>query len=199
MPGKPATTKETVLLIGLGLLTIVGVAFGIFIGLGRPIDGAALLAERFAATELPFGLEISQADLLDTGDRLVRLDRAEGATAPADAPDRVIVLFHKKKVAPGLYFPPEGEKIEPDQLDKWKADPKETFKGEITRGRLDFGRWSTPFIRDRLFRDTGHWVDSMRVNLSTAEVNCVLFAEFPREVDGSEARLVELLEALELK
>jgi len=198
MPGKPASTKETIVLIGLGLLAIVGVSFGIFFGLGRPIDGAALLAERFAATELPFGLAISQADLLDSGDRLVRLDIKEHA-APADAPERVIALFHKKKVAPGLYFPPHGEQIDLEKLAKWKADPKATFKGEITRGRIDFGPWSTPYIRDRIFRDTGKWVDSMRVNLSTNDVNCVVFAEFPPEVDGSEARLIELLDGLELK
>lgn len=199
MHGKPASKQETIILIGLGLLTIVLVSFGIFKGLGRPIDGRELLAKRFAATQFPFGLEVSRADLLDMGDRLVRLDRAELAEAPADAPDRVIVIFHKKKMAPGLYFPPEAEEGKPDELEKWKADPAETFKTEITRGRVDFDSWSTPYIRERLFRDTGKWVDSMRVNLSTGDLNCVLFAEFPPEVDGAEARLIELLEAFEVK
>ena len=199
MAGKPATKKEVVMLIGLGLFTIVLVAFGIFKGLGRPIDGHEVLAERFGATTFPFDLEVTQAHLLGSGDRLVRLDRKADSHAPTDAPDRVIVLFHKSKVAPGLLFPPSAESVDADKLEEWKQDATKTFKGEITRGRVDFGTWSTPYIRERMFRDTGHWVDSMRVNLSSDDVNCVLFAEFPPEVDGTEQRLIELLEGLELK
>lgn len=199
MPGKPASPKETVFLIGLGLLTIVLVAFALFQGFGRPIDGLELLHERFAFEQLPLGLEVKEAHRLGTGDRLVKLEPASGSEQPADGIARVIVMVHKNKVAPGLLFPPKGQPIDPEAVEKWKADANETFKGEVTRGRIDFGSWSTPYIRDRLFRDTGHWVDSMRVNLSGPDGNCVLFAEFQPEVDGSESRLVELLEGLELK
>jgi hypothetical protein len=187
------------MLIGVGLLTIVFVAFGIFRGLGRPVEGSDVLAERFGYATLPFGLEVSKAHQLGTGDKLVRLDQRADAEVPDDAPDRVIILFHANDVAPGLLFPPSSDSVDPEKLQEWKADATKTFKGEITRGRVDFGSWSTPYIRERMFRDTGHWVDSMRVNLSNSEINCVLFAEFPPEVDGTEARLVELLEALELK
>lgn len=203
MPGKPASSKESIFLIGLGLLTIVLVAFGISRGLGKKIDGQELLHERFAFTELPFDLEVADAHALGTGDRLVRLERqaevAGADAAPETRPDRVVLIFHKNDVAPGLLFPPQGQSVSPESLAKWQADATETFKGEITRGRVDFGPWSTPYIRERLFRDTGHWVDSMRVNLSNSVVNCVLFAEFPIEVDGTEERLVELLEGLKLK
>jgi len=199
MSGKPASTKESVILIGVGLMTIVLVAFGIFAGLGRPIDGTTTLAERFGATEFPFDLAVTQAHVLGTGDRLVRLDREEGSDAPDDAPDRVIVNFLKNPIAPGLLFPPQSEGVKPEKLAEWTADATEVFKGEITRGRVEFGPWSTPYIRERMFRDTGHWVDSMRVNLSNESVNCVVFAEFPADVDGTEERLVELLGGLEIK
>lgn len=199
MSGKPASTKESVILIGVGLLTIVLVAFAIFKGLGRPIDGAEVLAERFGATEFPFALEVSSAHVLGNGDRLVRLERRPDSSAPADAPDRVIALFHKNSVAPGLLFPPKAAGVDPAKLAEWKADATKAFKGEITRGRVDFGPWSTPYIRERMFRDTGHWVDSMRVNLSNEKGNCVVFAEFPPEVEGTEGRLVELLLGLQVK
>jgi len=198
MPGKPASGKETLVLIGLGLLTIALVLLGISRNLGQKIDGDELLHSRFAFQQLPDDLAVTAAHELGTGDRLVRLERATGE-AEDDRPDRVVLLFHKNDVAPGLLFPPSGSSVDPESLAKWRADAAQTFKAEITRGRVDFGAWSTPYIRERLFRDTGHWVDSMRVNLSNADANCVLFAEFPPEVDGSEQRLVELLSGLELK
>lgn len=193
MPGKPATAKETLVLIGVGLLAMLGAAFGIFKAIGQPVDGAAVLAERFDFTELPLDLEVIEAHELASADRMVRLERKASSQLDGSLPDRVIVLNHNKARAAKLLFPPDGKGIEAEKLRKWKADPAEVFKGEITRGRVAWGQWETAYIRERMFRDTGKWVDSMRVNLSTTQVNCVVFAEFPPEMDGTEEGLIELL------
>jgi hypothetical protein len=199
---EKSETKGAILMMGIGLLTMVGVTWGIFVGVGRPIDGAAVLAERFAYEQLPFELEVVEAHRLASGDRMVRLARPEaaaGADLPADAPQVVIAQFHEEDMAPGMLFPDESAGVDPELIARWEGDSTKTFRGEINRGQVEFGSWSVLYIRDRLFRDTGKWVDSMRVNLSSPDVNCVLFVEFPPEVDASEARLAELLEGLELR
>ena len=43
MESKPAASKEVLLLIAVGIITLIGVAFGVFKGLGQPIDGEAAL------------------------------------------------------------------------------------------------------------------------------------------------------------
>lgn len=199
MPGKSATKKETIILIGVGLLTIIGVTFGIFKGIGQPIDGPETLAERFAFSEIPLELEHSEAHVLGSGDRMVRLDRKASSSLGAQLPSRVIVMFNRKPRGASLYFPPHGESVKPEDLAKWKADPSQTFKAEISRGRVAFGDWETPYIRERIFRDTGHWTDSMRVNLTTKDLPCILFAEFPEEAEGNETGLITLLNGLKLK
>jgi hypothetical protein len=199
---EKSETKGAIIMMGIGLLTMVGVTWGIFVGIGRPIDGAAVLAERFAYERLPFELQVEEAHRLASGDRMVRLARPEAAVAtelPVDAPQVVIAQFHEEDMAPGMLFPPEAAGLDPKLIERWEGDPTKTFRGEVNRGQVEFGSWSVLYIRDRLFRDTGRWVDSMRVNLSSPDVNCVLFVEFPPEVDASEERLTELLEGLELR
>jgi len=192
-------SKGAIILVGIVLLTMVGVVFGIFVGLGRPIDGLELLGERFACAELPLELEVGSAHKLGSGDRIARLVAEEGAERDPSWPDNVIVQIHKDDRAPGLLFPPDPRPVDLEKLGKWEEDPKQVFRGEINRGRVDFGRWSVPYIRERLFRDAGVWVDSMRVNLTAGDVNCVVFAEFPPEVDGSEDALRLLLDGFELR
>ncbi|MDF1800306.1 MAG: hypothetical protein P1V81_14100 [Planctomycetota bacterium] len=192
-------SKSAIILIGVGLLAVAGAAFGTFVGLGRAIDGGELLAERFACTELPLELEVDSAHKLGSGDRIARLVAEEGVERDPSWPDNVIVQLHKDDRAPGLMFPPEPRSVDLEKLGRWEQDPQQVFRGEINRGRVDFGRWSVPYIRERLFRDTGAWVDSMRVNLSSEDVNCVVFAEFPPEVEGSEDALRLLLDGFELR
>ena len=62
-------SKSVVVLVGVALLAVVGAAYGIFVGLGQPIDGSALLAERFAFVEPPMDLTLARAHRLGNGDR----------------------------------------------------------------------------------------------------------------------------------
>lgn len=192
-------TTGGVILISVAILTIALTAFGIFKAAGVPIDGEALLQERFAYEVLPFGLEVKEAHQVATGDRLVRLGLPEGQALPEGVPTRVVVMFHKKAFAPKLKFPAGAQEASPEKIGMWKEDNTKTFRTEINRGQVQFDKYESLYIRDRLYRDTGKWVDSMRVNLSNSELFVVLFADFAPEVSGSHQAFSELLEGLKLR
>jgi hypothetical protein len=223
-------TTSAVIMIGVALVTVVGIAFGLYKARGVEVDGDALLRERFAYDELPFALEVKEAHQTAVGDRLIRLgplvdigeqSNGEGSGEDASeapskivAPERVIVIFYEKALGAKLNFPSQPSGIAPDKWMEWsaakalaegeetdggKALKKKAFRGEVTRGHVEFGTWTSLYIQERLFRATGKWVDSMRVNLSGDGHNLVLFAEYPPEVDGSEAALAALLEGLKLR
>lgn len=196
---NPATKTEVLILVFVGLITALGVAFMVFKGVGRPIDGEALLAERFGAEDWPLDLEVEMAHKLGSGDRVVRLARAPGSELGDDVPEVVVVQFVGDIRAAKLHFPSEVRMGDPMAEGKWEEDPSQAFRKEITRGRVRFGAFEGLYIRDRLFRDTGEWVDSMRVNLSASEPPCVLFAEFAPGVDGTEEGFEALLEGLDVK
>jgi hypothetical protein len=172
---------------------------GVFKALGVAIDGEALLQERFEYETLPFGLEVLEAHELASGDRLVSIGRPEGTATPEGQPHTIVVMFHKKAFAAKLKFSEQPIKASPEKLGEWKGNPKKTFRTEISRGRVDFDEWEALYIRERLYRDTGEWVDSLRVNLSSSELFVVLFAEFMPEVDAQEAIFAELLDGMELR
>lgn len=198
---KPATRKEVLLLIGIAFLTMIGVAWGVFVGMGRPIDGDAALRERFGANPWPLDLEVTDAHKLSAGDRMVRLARKADSELGDDVPDAVIVHFVRDAGTAALMFPPPS-KVEGKQADKveaWEQDPAQVYRHEIVRGRVEFDDQTGLYIRERLYRDTGDWVDSMRVNFSNAEPPCVVFAEFPAGVNGNEEGFARLLEGLEVK
>jgi hypothetical protein len=196
MESKPAASKEVLLLIAVGIITLIGVAFGVFKGLGQPIDGEAALRERFGATTWPLDFEVEMAHKLGSGERMVRLVRKPDSTLGDDVPNAVIVQFHRDKRTPSLMFPNQPKFAQDDEIQAYKADPSNVYRTEITRGMLPFGDLETQYIHDRLFRDTGQWVDSMRVNLSTQDVFCVVYAEFAPGVSGNEAGLARLLNGL---
>ena len=193
---EPAPRWEVLLLLLVGLLTSLGVAWGVFTGLGRPIDGDEVLRERFGATTWPLDLVVENAHKMGQGDRMVRLRRSADSTLGDGVPDVVIVHVYDDTRGPKLMFPPEPRERSDKALESWREDAQQTFKEEITRGKVSFGPFESLYIRERLYRDTGRWVDSMRVNLSTPELPIVLYAEFPPEVDGSAEGLEALLEGL---
>lgn len=195
---KPSASKEVLLLIAVGIITLMGVAFGVFKGLGRPIDGEAALRERFTAATWPLDLEIEMAHKLGSGERMVRLVRKPDSTLGDDVPNAVIVQFHRDKRTPNLMFPNQPKQAKDQEVQAYKADPSHVYRTEITRGVVEFGDLETPYIRDRLYRETGQWVDSMRVNLSNADVFCVVYVEFAPGVDGNEEGLARLLDGFKL-
>jgi hypothetical protein len=192
-------TTGGVILIGVALLTVVCTAFGIYKAAGVPIDGQGLMQERFAYEVLPFGLEVKEAHEVANGDRLVRLGAPEGVATPVGMPTRIVAMFHKKAFAPKLQFPGAAQKASPEKMGMWKMDPSKVFRTELNRGQIHFDEYESLYIRDRLYKDTGKWSDSMRVNLSNSEHSVVLFADFAPEVDGTEEALALLLEGLELR
>lgn len=199
MEPKPAASKEVLLLIAVGIITLMGVAYGVFKGLGQPIDGDAALRERFDATTWPLDLEVEMAHKLGSGERMVRLVRKPESTFGDDVPNAVIVQFHRDKRTPGLMFPDQPKQAKDEEIQAYKADPSNVYRTEITRGMIPFGDLESLYIRDRLFRETGQWVDSMRVNLSNETVFCVVYAEFAPGADGTETGLRALLEGLKVK
>lgn len=199
----PNEGKGAIVLMAVGLLALVGTAFGIFVGLGKSIDGEALLAERFAFTTPPMQLSLSRAHQLGNGDRLAELVPAEGAT---EAPlDRVVLHAYEDPESPAISFPDEPRELRPEALERWAKEPKGVLRGELERGRVAFDRWDVVYVRERVYRPewgadlATDFVDVLRVNLSNEELPCILYAYFPRGVDGDAEVLRRLLDELELR
>ena len=196
-------SKSVVVLVGVALLAVVGAAYGIFVGLGQPIDGSALLAERFAFVEPPMDLTLARAHRLGNGDRLVELVPREGAEGAAL--ERVVVHFFEEKESPAMSFPDEPEGLDDEAIASWEEKPRGVLRGELQRGRVEFDTWDVMYIRERVRRpewlkDTEQaFADVLRVNLSNEALPCVLYAYFPRGVDGDAEVLRELLDGLEVK
>lgn len=66
----------------------------------------------------------------------------------------------------------------------------------LERGALPWGRLEAPYALERSFEPGGTFVDTLRVNLSTAREPLVLFLRWPRGLPASTERATELLAAL---
>ncbi len=229
-------SKGAVVLVGIALLAVLGAAYGIFVGLGRPIDGAALMDQRFAYESLPMDLAIARAHRLGNGDQLVELVPAEEVEDHAF--DRVVLHFFEDAESPAMTFPEKPAPLDQMKLMGWRKKAKGFMRGELGRGRVEFDAWDVMYIRERVFRKADAapeqeaieepavaegdepaaepaaepapegpqsdlpavtWADTLRVNLSTEELPCVLFLYFPDEVDADHLLLTELLDGLELR
>ena len=207
--------SNVVVLTGIALLAVLGAAWGIFVGVGQPVDGEALLAERFACAELPMDLTVARAHRLGNGDRMVELVPEEGGEA--SPLDRVVVHVYNKGKDLAMAFPDQPASLNLMQQAEWSKKPKGFFRGELQRGRVEFDTWDVMYIRERIFRseappeaegedgDEGApeprilWADNLRVNLSNDTFPCVLYAYFPDGVDGDPAVLTDLLDGLDLR
>jgi hypothetical protein len=66
----------------------------------------------------------------------------------------------------------------------------------LERGDLPWGAFAAPYVLERSFEPGGTFVDTLRVNLSTAREPLVLFLRWPRGLPASTERATDLLAVL---
>ncbi len=189
---------------GLGVLMVcVLVVAGVTL-LQRSFDGAGVLDEILPERPLPFGLELVEASLLPTGERILRLAAAEEvnvAEGEEPLPDEVILAVYSNAGEVTRLFEggDDDRREDGERMVEWQEDPSFDWHTEMGRGEIAWRGWRATFVRERAFEEGGTWSESMRVNLSQGGRYLVLFAHWPRDVTASEDRLRELLTHVALK
>jgi hypothetical protein len=201
--GGGAAREHTggVLGVAVGLALLALLVLGLALARGGPIDGEALLAELFEASELPFGLEVDGAATLPLGDRAVLLRCASdwGLAEPAPVALSVVVYRDPSDVAQRFAAGETAEAGQPDRSREWQRDPSFAFQASVDRGELEWGAWRASFVRERAYEKGGGFADTVRVDLSQPGRPAVLFATWPAGVDGAPAALEALLARLRLR
>jgi len=190
-----------VLGLTLAVLAFVGALFTIGSGLlASPLDGAERQRELFGERPPPLGLVLDSAVRLPTGDALVRFTRPAGSpdgTAPLDA----VFLEYKSRTSAEAQLAPtplEGMGGPEGMLKEWEKEKATDWSFTRKRGDVSFGSWTTKYLLERSYVKGGGWSEEARVDLSTPGRALVLFSHWPPEKPVDEARLRELLAALEL-
>ena len=223
--------------VGLGLVLIAALSFGLSSRQARTIDGRERLATWFGVEELPLGFEVEGAVLLAGGTEVVRLGRAGAEPERQRAtPAQLKLVGDVRRLLERLLGRIAWSRGDWSTLEEGPKDqpPREVFvmryplraaKGELERlfseGRREGERGGMGgigpegghlFIRQDLLRWGGYdvryairrefepgrtFVDSLRANLSRADLACSLVARWSRSEPASAERIEELLEAFD--
>lgn len=197
---RPRESAGGIVGVGVGLLVLL-----VLVGLtlapgGQPLEGTELVGEVFAAEPLPEGLAVTEGRKLPGGTRVARL--SIGADSPWAAggagPRELLLAVYRKPASADGQFQDLG-RADGKKLAEWRESMDFDLRVPLEKGWLEFGDWEAAVVRERQFHRDGRWNDAARVNLSQLGFGCVLFAEWPDEVESDEVQLVPLLEALQLR
>jgi hypothetical protein len=203
----------------LGLMVLAGAAAFLLLGRGGPLDGRAEMTRVFGSADLPFGLQITSASVMPSGEKLVAYasPNASPPPPPVEKPKSEPGVPGPRKDWSAVAIPDTSEP--PDQatfliVDKSKGrsvidalvrgvqTPDTKGLGPeggtvlMKRGRSEFRGWESDWIHLRTFEAGGTFRDAMRISISTPDQPVVLTATWPRGNPATQAMLDELLKPL---
>jgi hypothetical protein len=204
------------ILLGLGLLLGALAALVSFAAqtLGGADSGRAGEIGRAFGTEPPFGLSLAETARFPDGKCMVIFRRSEAAQAlelPSDAPTEVVFIAPVSLAAAKAYLSPSSSREEgpgsgeretdgvESRMRDWEEDPAKIFHATIKQGDLAWSTHRAIWLVERAFEADGTWRDAARVNLSQEDRPLVLFVHFAPETPAEEARVKELLGAIDLE
>ncbi len=192
-----------VLGVSIGLLLLVGLVLMLVAPLFvAPVDGQARLVELFGDRPPPFGLQLSEATRLVSGEELLRLTRPEGTPPGPGEPAELAFLRYRSPaaVAPLFRLAPEQAGGEASmRKQEWEKKKDFSWHTTLKKDEITWGRWRSILLIERAFREGGEWQDSARVDLSQPGRALVLFAQWPAGEAVDEARLREVLRAIAME
>lgn len=199
-------TTGGVLGVSFGLLLAFGLILALVFARGGAVDGAERARELFGDQPPPFGLMVTRAARLPTGETVLSLVAPDGrAGGPAEVafleyPSAAAVeaLFGERGRGRGRGGDDEHGEGPGRKLIEWEEDPSFAWHTTLEQDEITWGEWRSKYARLRHFHEGGGWHETARVDLNQPGRHLALFVTWDDGEVVKREELVRLLNAVQM-